>query len=293
VGDVEGQVLAMRDATQPPVLQKGASVVLAGNGIDCGRRADHCVAQTDDAGKYRFADVPAGGYGIAFSVPAKEGEPSLQPESRQFDVSAKAVETISVVLLAEGIARPEVPAELAQGGQAGTPGARHDPGLMSNPFFWYFMFNQPWLGGYARPPVLVQGPERTVVVDRSQPAAPSTPGRTYSNYGPAGAPGTKPAPAPIESKGVTRPGGSAALPGGGSGTSGALPDNSKGVARPGQAPSGADDAAAPRTGSGGSSAARPSQPSSPPRVGAGGGSTAGRSPSSGRAAPPRVRVGRR
>ena len=248
LGDVEGQVLAMRDAAQQPALLQGASVVLAGNGIDCGKRADHCFARTDEAGKYRFADVPAGDYGIAFSVPAKEGEPRLQEEARQFNVSRGAVETVSVVLLAEGIAKPEVPPELAQRGRA----AASDPGLMGNPFFWYFMFNQPWLGGYQRPPVVIYspGPDRSITVDRNQPAAPSTPGRTYTSYGPTGGAGTKPAPAAIESKGV---------------------------ARPGQAPAVSRDTA-------------------PSRVGAGGGCTAGRAPSSSGSrpsSPPRVRVGRR
>jgi hypothetical protein len=249
VGDVEGQVLAMRDAAQQPVLLAGASVILAGNGVNCGVRPDRCVAQTDAEGKYRFTGIPSGDYGIAFNPPNKEGEPKLQAEQRQFNVSANAVETVSVVLLAEGITPPAVPAELQQRGAA----ARNDPGLMGNPFFWYFMFNQPWLGGYTRPPVLVygpgSGPDRPVVASPSQPAAPA--GRSYTNYGPPGTPGTK------------------------------------GVARPGQAPSGGTTANASRPGTGGSSATGSNQ--SPPRVGAGGGGTAGRSSSP----PPRVRVGRR
>ena len=290
VGDVEGQVLAMRDPAQPPVLLKGANVILAGNRIDCAKRADHCAAQTDDQGKYRFADVPTGEYGIAFSVPPREGEPPLQPESRQFTVSGGAVETVSVVLLAEGIARPATPPpELVQLGAA----ARNDPGLTSNPFFWYWMFNQPWVFGYPRPPVVVYapGPERTVVVDRNQPAAPSVPGRTYSSYGPPGTAGTKPAPQPIESKGVTRPGGSAVLPST-SGSAGSLPDASKGVSRPGQALAGSD-ATAPQasSGSGGGSAARAADRTSPSRISPGG-STARRSPIRS-ASPPRVRIGRR
>lgn len=290
VGDVEGQVLGMRDPAQNPVLVKGTSVLLAGNRIDCGKRTDRCVVQTDDHGDYRFSDVPAGSYGIAFNPP-QEGDARLQPERRQFNVSSGSVERISVVLLADGITAPEVPAELAQQEQ----GARQNAGMNSltgNPFFWYFMFNQPWLGGYSRPPVVMYAPGGgTVVPAPNQPARPAAPGRTYSNYGPPGAPGTKPVPIDT-TKGVTRPGGSAALPGGGSGTSPGLPDTTKGVARPGQAPSGADDATAPRTGSG-SAATRPDQSSSPPRVGAGGGGTAGRSPNSGRISPPRVSRGRR
>jgi Carboxypeptidase regulatory-like domain len=283
IGDVEGQVLAMHDATKQPDLQAGVNVVVAGRNVER-------VTQTDGGGKYVFKDLPSGDYGIAFSLPAKEGETALQTEERQFSVSPGKVETVSVVLLADGIAKPEVPAELAhaaQSGQAITPGS----GMMNNPFFWYFVFNQPWLGGYNRPPVVIAtGPQRTITVDAPQPAAP---GRTYTNYGPAGAPGTKPAPQVVQSKGVTRPGQSASLPSGA-----AVPaapggnDASKGVTRPGQAPAGGSSASSGSSaGSSGSGGAV-----SPPRVGAGSGSSAGRAPSSGGSrsvSPPRVRVGRR
>jgi Carboxypeptidase regulatory-like domain len=273
-GDVEGQVLAMHDATKQPELQAGVNVVVASSNVER-------ITQTDAEGKYSFKDLPAGDYGIAFSTPAKEGETAFQPEERQFNVSPGKVETVSVVLLGEGIAQPEVPAELRQAAQSGQA-VGHGSSLMSNPFFWYFMFNQPWLGGYARPPVVIySGPERTITADPRQPAAP---GRSYTNYGPAGAPGTKPAPQVVQSKGVTRPGQSAALPGGS--------DASKGVVRPGQAPAGGSSASGgSSTGSSGSGGAV-----SPPRVGAGSGSSAGRAPSSGGSrsvSPPRVRVGRR
>jgi hypothetical protein len=294
VGDVEGQILAMRDATQQPTLLSGATVILTGNRVDCGQRADHCAAQTDAQGKYTFTALPAGDYGVAFSVPAREGETALQPESRQFNVSAGSVETVSVVLLAEGIAKPAVPAELQQRGAQ----ARNDASLTNNPFFWYFMFNQPWLGGYARPPVVVYAPgsERTIVADQRQSTASSTAGRTYTSYAPGGGQGAKPAPQVIESKGVTRPGGSASLPG--TAAEPVLPSASnssaasKGVARPGQAPSSSSSSSArSSSGSSGSSSA-----SSPPRVGGGSGSTAGRAPSSGPSrsvSPPRVSRGRR
>jgi hypothetical protein len=292
VGDVEGQVLAMRDATQQPTLLSGATVILAGNGVDCGQRADHCAAQTDAQGKYTFTALPAGDYGVAFSVPARDGETALQPESRQFNVSNGSVETVSVVLLAEGIAKPAVPADLQQRGAQ----ARNDPSLTSNPFFWYFMFNQPWLGGYARPPVVVYAPgsDRTIVADQRPSTAPNTAGRTYTSYAPSGGQGAKPAPQVIESKGVTRPGGSASLPN--TAAEPVLPNSStasKGVARPGQAPSSSSSSSAgSSSGSSGSSSA-----SSPPRVGGGSGSTAGRAPSSRPSSrsvsPPRVRVGRR
>jgi hypothetical protein len=179
-------------------------------------------------------------------------------------------------MLGDGIAQPEVPAELAQAAQSGQA-INPNSGVMNNPFFWYFIFNQPWLGGYGRPPVVIaSGPERTITVDNRQPTT-ASPGRSFTNYGPAGAPGTKPAPVVVPSKGVTRPGQSA-LPGAAGGA--AASDPSKGVVRPGQAPAAS---------TGGSSASSGSA--------AGSGSTAGRAPSSGSGSrsvsPPRVRVGRR
>ena len=265
-GDVEGQVLAMREATQQPSLQSGVNVVIASSSVER-------IAQTDAEGKYSFKGLPAGNYGIAFSIPPVEGQPVLQPEERQFNISPGTVETVSVVLLSDAIARPEVPPELqaaAQNGQAMSSGSS----LTGNPFFWYFMFNQPWLGGYSRPPVVVYSPDRTLTTAPAQPAT----GRTYTNYGPPGAAGTKPAPTVVQSKGVTRPGQSGALPAGAAGS-----DASKGIVRPGQS---ANNGAA---GASGASGARTGDSTSPPRVGAGGGGTAGRAPSS----PPRVRVGRR
>jgi hypothetical protein len=266
-GDVEGQVLAMREATQQPSLQSGVNVVIASSSIER-------IAQTDAEGKYSFKGLPAGNYGIAFSIPPVEGQPVLQPEERQFNISPGAVETVSVVLLSDAIARPEVPPELqaaAQNGQAVSSGSS----LMGNPFFWYFMFNQPWLGGYSRPPVVVYSPDRTLTTAPAQPAT----GRAYTNYGPPGAAGTKPAPTVVQSKGVTRPGQSGALPSGASAAGAAGSDASKGIVRPGQSAT---------NGAAGASGARTGNSTSPPRVGAGGGGTAGRSSS-----PPRVRIGRR
>jgi hypothetical protein len=259
-GDVEGQVLAMRDATQQPSIQPGVNVVIASSSVEQ-------ITQSDAEGKYSFKGLPAGNYGIAFSVPPVEGQPVLQPEERQFSVSPGAVETVSVVLLSDAIARPEVPPELQAAAQNGQP-VGSSSSLMGNPFFWYFMFNQPWLGGYTRPPVVVYTPDRTLVPDTRQPA----PGRSYTNYGPPGTPGTKQPPTVVPSKGVTRPGQSGA----------AGSDASKGIVRPGQS---ATNGAA---GASSASGARSGNSTSPPRVGAGSGGTAGRSSS-----PPRVRVGRR
>ncbi|HEU5315024.1 MAG TPA: carboxypeptidase-like regulatory domain-containing protein, partial [Chloroflexota bacterium] len=234
---------------EQPGLVKDASVVIAGNGIDCGKRADLCVARTDATGKYAFKEVPAGPYAVAFHAPA--GAAKFQDETRQFTVSPNAVETVSVVLLAEGMTVPEPPAELTS--RPANQQAGYGSGLTSNPFFWYWMFNQPWIGGYSRPPVVMMSPDRTVTVDRSQPTTSAT-GRQYSSYGPGG----KPAPV----KGVSRPGQTAL-------GSGSAPDTSV------------------RSGSGSAGSVRAPANTAPPRVGAGGGGTASRS------APPRVRVGRR
>ena len=65
-GDIEGQVLGMPSVGQQPVALSGAAVLIAGNRIECGTRPDNCVAETDAAGTYRFADVPTGGYGLLF-----------------------------------------------------------------------------------------------------------------------------------------------------------------------------------------------------------------------------------
>lgn len=218
VGDIEGQVLGLVKSTEQPVLLRGATVVIAGHRVDCGRRTDRCVAQTGVGGRYRFDDLPAGDYGVAISYTAPDLGTRLQPETRQLNVSGGQAETLSAVLLAEGIERPPVPAP----GRAGDrPAAGIGPGLggATDPFFWYFLFSAPHLFGYPRPPVVVYGPGgdsgRTVVIDRDQPPAPRA-GRRYTTYAPPGdaarVPGAKPPPRAPDSKGVTRPGGTAARP---------------------------------------------------------------------------------
>ena len=49
-GDIEGQVLGMPSTSEPPVRLAGATVLITGSGIDCGRRSDNCVTRTDSTG---------------------------------------------------------------------------------------------------------------------------------------------------------------------------------------------------------------------------------------------------
>ncbi|MDE2993790.1 MAG: hypothetical protein OXU67_07890, partial [Chloroflexota bacterium] len=65
-GDIEGQVLGMPSTSEPPVRLAGATVPIAGNGLNCGRRSDNCVTRTDLTGQYRFDNVPAGDYVLSF-----------------------------------------------------------------------------------------------------------------------------------------------------------------------------------------------------------------------------------
>lgn len=205
-GGLEGQVLAMLSASEQPVLLPGAVIAISGP-------AGSQTTQTDGQGRYRFAELRPGAYGFAASYSGElAGSTRLQAEERQFTVSPGQDETISTVLLAEGItpppAPPPPPADSSGGSTAaGGPGG----GLMTNPFFWYFLFNQPRSYGYARPPIIVGAPggRGPIDVSREQPRQSSS-GRRYTNYGEDGTAGvgTKPVP-PITSRGVTRPGGGA------------------------------------------------------------------------------------
>jgi hypothetical protein len=202
-GGLEGQVLGLLAPTEQPVLLPGAVIAIAGPG---GTQ----TTTTDTAGKYRFAELRPGDYGLAASYTGPlSGDKPLQPEERQFSVSPDQDETISLVLLAEGITPPEAPPP-APSGATGQTGARAGVGggLVGDPFFWYFLFNQPYRYGYGRPPVVFgpggrQGP---IVIDDNQPQRSSS-GRTYTNYDDGSTTGlrTKPVPA-ITSKGTTRPG---------------------------------------------------------------------------------------
>jgi hypothetical protein len=212
-GGLEGQVLGMLSPTEQPVLLQGAVVAIAGPGGDQ-------VALTDGQGRYRFDSLRPGAYGLAASYQgAQAGDKRLQAEERQFTVSPGQDETISLVLLAEGITPPATPPPAPPAAQPGAPAGGYSAGyggggLLADPFFWYFLFNQPGAYGYGRPPVITGG-GGPIVIDSNQPQR-SSAGRPYTNYGAGGTVGVRTKPLPENpSKGTTRPGASGNAAGGG------------------------------------------------------------------------------
>lgn len=229
-GEIEGQVLGMPTTTQQPVALSGAAVLIAGNRIECGTRADNCVAETDGAGTYRFADVPAGDYGLLFIYDDQnfaEGKP-LDNQGREVNVSKNGIESVSVVLLPQGVQPPPIPAgahrdSVPPGGYRGGGG-----GFTDSPFFWLWLFDRPYAFGYSRPPVVMAPRSGGPVTSSSSLPASSRADRRYTSYGSSGTSGAKTAPKSISAKGVSRPG--AAAIGTGSRTS-----TARGVTRPGAA----------------------------------------------------------
>jgi hypothetical protein len=244
-GGLEGQVLGMLSPTEQPVLLNGAVIAINGPG-------GSQTTTSDAQGKYRFDDLRPGAYGFAASYQGPQaGDKSLQPEERLFSISPAQQETISVVLLAEGIAPPPTPPPAPVAGQAGshatTGGVGGGGGLLSDPFFWYFLFNRPGSYGYNRPPVLVGGGgSGPVVIDSNQPQRSSS-GRVYTDYGEPGATGLRTKPLPeVTSKGTTRPGASgSAGANSSSGTTVRPPNSSAPAARPPSAGNGSSPAARP------------------------------------------------
>jgi hypothetical protein len=238
-GGLEGQVLGMLSPTEQPVLLRGAVVAISGPG-------GSQTALTGGDGRYRFDNLPPGGYGMAVSYTGEQatGTP-LQPEERRFIVSPAQDETISVVLLAEGITPPPTPppAPTTTGeGQPATGGV--GGGLMANPFFWYFLFNRPFDYGYGRPPVVVgPGGGGPIIINNEQPSR-STSGRPYTEYGPEGTTSVRTKPVPeVTSRGSTRPGASGGTTGGSGSVRPPSPSNpvATPAVRPPRANSGADD----------------------------------------------------
>jgi len=232
-GGLEGQILGLLSPTEQPVLLQGAVVAISGPG---GTQ----TALTDAEGRYGFSDLRPGGYGFAASYEGPQaGDKRLQSEERQFTVSPGQDETISSVLLAEGITPPPSPPPPPQSsGEGQASGGGGMGGLLANPFFWYFLFNQPQAYGYGRPPVVYRpGGQGPITVNPDLPQR-SPSGRSYTNYGDSNTTGvrTKPVP-PITSRGATRPGVSA--PGGSTTTikppapSSPGSNGSRGVTRPG------------------------------------------------------------
>ena len=229
-GDIEGQVLGMPSVGQQPVALSGAAVLIAGNRIECGTRPDNCVAETDAAGTYRFADVPTGGYGLLFvydDPTFAEGKP-LDNQGREVNVSKDEIETVSVVLLPEGVTPPPIPAGVSRdtvppGGYRGGGG-----GITDSPFFWLWLMDRPYAFGYSRPPVLNAPRSGGPVTSGADLPSGSSTGRQYTRYGPSGASGTKSTPKAISAKGVTRPGAAAV-------STGSRTSTARGVTRPGAA----------------------------------------------------------
>ena len=239
-GDIKGQVLGMPNTSEQPVRLAGATVFIAGSGIDCGRRSDNCVTRTDSTGQYRFDNVPAGDYVLSFihDDPTFAYGTALGSQGREVNVSSGNVEAVSVVLLPEGVQPPPVPADLEQRVRGSGGFATGYGGIMSNPFFWLWMFDRPWVFGYPRPPVVTTRPAGgPVTIDPNQAPAPARAGRSYTTYAPDGRPGTKPPPA----KGVARPGAAAtggttrsSVGGAGGASTAGSSAVSRGQTRPGQ-----------------------------------------------------------
>ncbi|MDE2993789.1 MAG: hypothetical protein OXU67_07885, partial [Chloroflexota bacterium] len=189
---------------------------------------------------------------------------ALGSQGREVNVSSGNVETVSVVLLPEGVQPPPVPADLEQRARGSGGVAAGYGGIMNNPFFWLWMFDRPWVFGYPRPPVVTTRPAGgPVTIDPNQAQAPARAGRSYTTYAPDGRPGTKPPPA----KGVARPGAAAAgdttrasVGGAGSASTAGSSAVSRGQTRPGQ---GATTASQPGTAPPRVSSPRTAQP---PRV---------------------------
>ena len=210
-GGLEGQVLAMLSPADQPILLSSAVIAISGPG-------GSQTTLTDDQGRYRFDELRPGAYGFAASYQGElAGGTRLQAEERQFTISPSQDETISTVLLAEGITPPpSPPPPPPESSGGGATAAGSGGGLMSNPFFWYFLFNQPFAYGYGRPPIVIGAPggRGPIDISRDQPTRSPT-GRRYTTYGEGGTAGVgaKPVP-PVTSRGATRPGAGSAPAGG-------------------------------------------------------------------------------
>jgi hypothetical protein len=273
-GGLEGQVLGMLSPTEQPVLLQGAVIAINGPG-------GSQTSTTDAQGKYRFDELRPGEYGLAASYQGSQaGSKSLQPEERLFSISPGQQETISLVLLAEGIAPPPTPPAAPVAGQpggqpaTGSVGGVGGGGLLTDPFFWYFLFNRPGAYGYGRPPVIVGGGGGgPVVIDSNQPQRSSS-GRVYTEYGEPGSTGVRTKPLPqVTSKGTTRPGASGASSDGGTvrppipSAPAARPPSSSGGSSPAARPpssSGSDGSKGTTRPGGGSSAPSVKPPSAKP-----------------------------
>lgn len=237
-GTVEGQVLGITASDRPPTILSGAMVQVSGS------QGDQQPAVTGSDGKFRLS-LPYDNYTILATANG------FEPRQKTVRIDSDQIETVGFVLVAPGLQQPQSPPPLSpeqrqalSSGSYAQGGSSVIGGTLSDPWFWLYMFDRPYVYGYPRVPFVgyggFGGGPSVIVLDRRSDPLISGNQRGYVTYrDPAGPPvtGTKPAPVPQPVSGTTGSKGSVKpSTGGGSGLT--SPRSPAPIAPPGRAGSG-------------------------------------------------------
>lgn len=203
-GEVTGQILILTDPKQE---LKSAPVTLTLTGP--GTEAKTFTTEAD--GTYTIKDLDVNEYEIEASLPGGLDGKTIEPRKKYLTVDDCYIETVSMVLLAQGIETPPAPAQT----QPQVVYVNNQPhySVTHDPFFWLWLFDRPHYYGYSYPPVYttrVYNNNNIIYVPQNRPV-PANTNYKYTSYSDSSSSsstaGVKAAPAPV-SKGTTRLGSS-------------------------------------------------------------------------------------
>jgi hypothetical protein len=220
-GQVSGQVLVLTDETQ------GLQPVVANLTLNTAG-AQPVTLKTDPDGNYSVNDLSINEYEIEATVPEGVNGKVIQPKKKYLTVDDCQIETVSMVLLAEGVKAPETPPAPPQQ-QVVYVNQQPHYSVTSNPFFWMWLLDRPGYYGYSYPPYYtthIYNQGGYIYVPQTPHFAPSNANYSYTSYK-SGDTATKvKSDPPVVSKGTTRVGSSGYV-------KPVVTSSSKGSSRPG------------------------------------------------------------
>lgn len=201
-GEVSGQILILTDPKQE-LKSAPATLTLTQSG------GDPKTFTTDTDGNYTIKDLDVNEYELEASLPGGLEGKTIEPRKKYLTVDDCYIETVSMVLLAQGIEMPAAPNPSTSQPQVVYVNNQPHYSIANNPFFWLWLFDRPHYYGYNYPPVYttrVYNNNNTIYVPQQRPITDTR--YKYTNYVDSSSnsgslPGAKAAPQPV-SKGTTR-----------------------------------------------------------------------------------------
>jgi hypothetical protein len=201
-GEVSGQILVLTDPNQQ-LKSAPATLTLTQTG------GQPKTYTTDADGNYTIKDLDVNEYELEASLPGGLDGKTIEPRKKYMTVDDCYIETVSMVLLAQGIQAPAAPAPSTSQPQVVYVNNQPHYSIANNPFFWLWLFDRPNYYGYSYPPVYttrIYNNNNIIYVPQQRPL-PDTRYK-YTTYADSStsstkSPGVKAAPSPV-SKGTTR-----------------------------------------------------------------------------------------